>query len=143
MEFLKHKKKHHVNYLLFSLIVIAVIAFVYLLQNLPEAKGKYDGLAQCIYNSKATFYGAFWCPHCAEQKALFGTSAKLLPYHECSLPSGNGQNEDCNKVGIESYPTWIFADGTKKTGTLTLDELSKATSCAIDVQADATTTSNN
>ena len=31
-------------------------------------------------------YGAYWCPHCAHQKELFGAEAwSLIPYVECSL----------------------------------------------------------
>ena len=43
------------------------------------AAGKYDEFAQCLKDKGATFYGAFWCPHCQAQKKLFGTSVKFLP----------------------------------------------------------------
>ncbi len=57
-------------------------------------------------------FGAYWCPHCADQKALFGKSVKQLPYFECSV---NGQQtQACNDRGITSYPTWQFDDATIK-----------------------------
>ncbi len=77
-----------------------------------SAPGKYDALATCITNSGAKFYGAFWCPHCKKQKELFGTSARLLPYIECSKPDGT-QNDTCKTLNIASYPTWELADGTR------------------------------
>src|SRR3989338_7504677 len=70
-----------------------------------------DGFAQCLGEKGATFYGAFWCPHCQNQKKLFGRSERLLPYVECSTPDGQGQTMECREKEIQSYPTWIFANG--------------------------------
>lgn len=92
---------------------------------------KYDGFAACIKDSGATFYGAFWCPHCQAQKKLFGTAEKLLPYVECATPDGGGQLRVCEDAGIKSYPTWVFKNGVTKSGELTLEELSKETSCVL------------
>lgn len=93
--------------------------------------GKYDGFAECIKESGATFYGAFWCPHCQEQKAMFGKSVSLLPYVECSTADGKGRTEVCETAEVTQYPTWQFADGTRKTGTLPLATLAEATSCTL------------
>lgn len=91
--------------------------------------GQYDTFASCIKNSGTQFFGASWCPHCQEQKALFGKSAKHLPYIECSTPDQRGQTQACKDVGIESYPTWISKSGEKRTGLLPLSELSSFTGC--------------
>jgi thiol-disulfide isomerase/thioredoxin len=93
--------------------------------------GKYDEFATCIKESGAVFFGAFWCPHCQEQKALFGKSAKKLPYTECSTLDGKGQLQVCKDAKVESYPTWEFKDGTRKTGVVSFAELSTATQCPI------------
>ncbi|MDP3799878.1 MAG: hypothetical protein Q8Q90_00440 [bacterium] len=93
--------------------------------------GKYDSFATCIKDSGATFYGAFWCPHCQNQKKLFGKSERLLPYVECSLPSGQGQTQNCIDKKIEGYPTWEFKDGTRATDVFTLQELAEKTSCTL------------
>ena len=69
-----------------------------------------DGLAQCLEKDGAKFYGAFWCPHCQEQKRLFGNSTRLLPYIECSK-NDMTQTQVCIDAKIESYPTWMFKDG--------------------------------
>lgn len=93
--------------------------------------GKYDGLASCLGEKGATFYGAFWCPHCAEQKQLFGKSAKLLPYVECSTPDGRGQTAICISKKIEGYPTWEFTDGSRLNAVLKPEDLAEKTGCEV------------
>lgn len=91
--------------------------------------GEHDALAQCLADNGAVFYGAYTCPHCQEQKRLFGRSEKYLPYVECALPGGQGQTEECREAGIQSYPTWRFADGTEFTGSRPLARLAEAAGC--------------
>lgn len=109
-------------------VVVIVVAGLLILKNQESKPGQYDGLAACISDSGATFFGAFWCPHCNDQKAAFGKSASLLPYTECSNPDGS-QNELCTAEGIESYPTWEFADGERLTGEQSLETLAQRTEC--------------
>ena len=101
----------------------------------PAGPGKYDTFAQCIKDSGATFYGAFWCPHCQAEKKLFGSSAHLLPYVECSTPDGNGTTQICKDQGITSFPTWILKDGTRlpveNYAGVTLQTLAAKTSCQL------------
>lgn len=80
--------------------------------SVPPGPGKYDTFATCLKDKGAVFYGAFWCSHCQAQKKLFGSSAHLLPYVECSTADAIGQTQICKDKKIESYPTWILADGT-------------------------------
>ncbi len=100
----------------------------------PSGPGKYDVLAQCIKDSGAVFYGAFWCPHCQAQKKMFGSSAKLLPYVECSPLNGQGQLPICTDQKIEGYPTWVFADGSREGGEVSLEKLAEKTSCSLPVE---------
>jgi hypothetical protein len=99
--------------------------------------GVYDKFAQCIKDSGAVFYGAFWCSHCQAQKAAFGDSAHLLPYVECSTPDSRGQTQVCKDKGIQGYPTWIFKDGSQLSGEVQMQQLAEKTSCSLP----ATTTS--
>jgi hypothetical protein len=85
--------------------------------------GTYDDFAKYLTNHGAVFYGTFWCPHCQSQKTLFGSSAQFLPYFECSTPDGSGQVQACIDKKITSYPTWEFADGSRLTGELSLQQL--------------------
>jgi len=99
--------------------------------------GKYDEFAMCIKDKGAVFYGAFWCPHCQAQKKLFGKSAKLLPYVECSTPDGNSQNQICTDKNIEGYPTWEFADGSRLNGEVSFEALAEKTGCVIPAETPA------
>ena len=119
------------NTLIWSLVLVLVIAGVAWLIMVPSKPGKLDSFATCLSESGATFYGAFWCPHCQNQKAMFGVSARLLPYVECSTPDGNGQLPVCTTAGIKGYPTWDFADGTRESGEISLERLSEKTSCPL------------
>ena len=94
------------------LVVIIVGGFGVYVSNKPLPPSKYDGLAQALKSSGANFYGAFWCPHCQEQKAEFGTAKQYLPYVECSNPD-NSQTQICIDKKIEGYPSWTFKDGIK------------------------------
>jgi len=83
------------------------------------------GLAQHLTQIDAKFYGAFWCPHCQDQKALFGSSAKRIPYVECSPSGQRGPVATiCQEKDIKSYPTWIIA-GQRYTGVQSLDTLAQ------------------
>lgn len=93
--------------------------------------GKLDAFTQCLTEQKVTFYGAFWCPHCQAQKQLFGKSAKSLPYVECSTPDGQGVTQVCKDAGIQSYPTWQFADGSRTSGEQTLQALAEKSGCTL------------
>ncbi|MFA5827625.1 MAG: thioredoxin domain-containing protein [Candidatus Paceibacterota bacterium] len=92
--------------------------------------GKLDGFAQCIKSSGAEFYGAFWCVHCQEQKTEFGSSKQYLPYIECAN-SDNTQIQICIDKKIEGYPTWVFKDGSRLSGKLSLETLAEKTQCIL------------
>ena len=83
------------------------------------------GLAEHLTKTNAKFYGAYWCPHCVEQKELFGASLKRIPYVECS-PSGPSapQATECKEKDIKGYPTWII-NGARYTGLVGLDALAQ------------------
>ncbi|MDO8565332.1 MAG: hypothetical protein Q7R67_01810 [bacterium] len=119
--------------LVWLLVALLVVGGLVWLVRTPGRRGKLDSFATCIKDSGATFYGAFWCPHCQNQKAMFGSSAKLLPYVECSTPDGNSQLPICKDAGVTGYPTWKFPDGTVLSGEVSLEKLSELTSCQIPV----------
>ncbi len=116
------------NKMIIAVGLIVVVAIVGLLAYSQNAPGKYDGFAQCLKDKGAVFYGAFWCPHCQKQKAMFGNSKKYLPYVECSTPDGKGRLEVCVDKEITGYPTWIFADESRETGEVSFATLSSKTS---------------
>ena len=63
-------------------------------------------LAEYLTNTGAAMYGAYWCPHCARQKRLFGNAVELLPYVECDARGMNPRVDLCAADGITAYPTW-------------------------------------
>ncbi|HEY7204355.1 MAG TPA: vitamin K epoxide reductase family protein [Methylomirabilota bacterium] len=67
-------------------------------------------LARHLRDQGAVMYGAYWCPHCTEQKALFGDAAKDLPYVECDPKGVNARPDLCEKAGVKSFPTWTMGD---------------------------------
>ncbi len=117
---------------IFTLIVILVIGGIISAVRKTAVESKVlEPFAQCLNDSGAKFYGAYWCPHCNQQKSLFGRAHKSLPYVECSTPDGKGQTEVCTEEGIESYPTWKFADGTTSNGVTSLEVLAEKTGCEL------------
>jgi len=116
----------------FIILVVLIIGGIVGVRYWSAAQpGQYDQFAQCLSESGAVFYGAFWCPRCAEQKVLFGNSTKYLNYVECSTPDGQNQTQECIDAGIKSYPTWEFTDGERLSGVVPLQQLGDRTGCEI------------
>ncbi|MBD2183662.1 vitamin K epoxide reductase family protein [Planktothrix sp. FACHB-1355] len=64
-------------------------------------------LARYLKEAGAKEYGAYWCPHCHEQKELFGKEAAAeLDYVECDPKGKNPRPQLCQSAGIKGYPTW-------------------------------------
>lgn len=96
-------------FILFIVIVVLLVGGLGVFLG-KEKPSKLDAFAQALKANGAEFYGAFWCPHCQEQKAEFGSSKKYLPYIECSN-GDNSQKQICIDNKIESYPSWKFKNG--------------------------------
>lgn len=112
-----------------GVVVAGLVAASFMATSGPST---YDDFAKCLKESGATFYGAFWCPHCQATKRMFGSAAQYLPYVECSTPNGQGQLAICKDKGIQTYPTWTFANSTTTlTGERTMAELAAMTSCTL------------
>src|SRR5579863_2687708 len=111
-------------------ISAGLTVYVYF-KTLPPPFGMYDALAKCIASTTTKFYGAYWCPHCHNQKNEFGDAAQYLPYVECSLPDGSGQTQICIDNDIKNYPTWVFPDGSRLVGETPIATLSEKTGCPL------------
>lgn len=112
------------------IILLAVIVFANSNKSEPEP-GQYADFAQCITNSGAKMFGAYWCSHCQNQKEKFGEDWQYIEYIECSLPGGNAQTQECIEEGITGYPTWEFGDGSREGGELSFAKLSEKTGCEL------------
>lgn len=91
-------------------------------------------LASHLERRGVKFYGAYWCPHCQQQKALFAAAARRLPYVECS-PHGPQapQATACLAENVKNYPTWV-ADGWRYERILSVAELAKLSGFAPPAQ---------
>ncbi|MEO1616327.1 MAG: tandem-95 repeat protein [Planctomycetota bacterium] len=95
-----------------------------------EAEPDLVQFAKDIAATNTTFFGAYWCPACTQQKQLFQDGADFLPFIEVT-----GPDRTINQIGIDNnitvYPTWVFPDNTRASGVLSLEEISQRTGVPI------------
>lgn len=117
---------------LYGVLILTVAGTAYYL--VQRSRHKYDAFARCLGDRGAKMYGAYWCPHCTEQKDKFAASLKYVPYVECGV-EGKGpgaQTQVCKDEGIKQYPTWQFPPtGQRIVSVFTLEELSDRTGCPL------------
>jgi len=117
------------NTLIYVGLIVLILGGIYV-----SSKSKSSGtsperltaFAQCLAEKKMTMYGAAWCSHCQREKSHFGPAFQYVPYVECP-----DNQQLCIDKGVEGYPTWIDAAGTKYVGEQGLDSLAKITSCTL------------
>jgi hypothetical protein len=84
-------------------------------------------LAEHLSKIGARMYGAYWCPHCHDQKQLFGRQAtEKIPYIECAPDGQNSQTQLCldHQDTVTGYPTWEI-NGEYYPGTQSLQRLAE------------------
>ncbi|HIG98627.1 TPA: hypothetical protein HA231_04355 [Candidatus Woesearchaeota archaeon] len=121
--------------LLFMITALVAAAALWGVQkNRAQANepGQHDEFAKCLTEKGAMMYGAYWCQHCKNQKEMFGNSWKYVEYIECSLPNKAGRTEFCRKAGINGYPTWEFADGSRVSSEMSFEQLAGKSGCGLD-----------
>jgi hypothetical protein len=112
------------------LAIVAVCAGLYLLLR-HKQNTRMDAFAQCLGAKGAKMYGAYWCPHCADQKEKFGSSFQYAPYIECGIKGSRAEAQACVDAGVKHFPTWTFADGARVEGDHPLEFLGEATGCPL------------
>jgi len=112
-----------------SVVVVAWGAYYFLYYRKPVST--LDGFAQCLKTKGAKMYGAWWCPHCADQKEMFGFAFQYVNYVECSPEGKRTVNDVCKQAGVKNFPTWQFADGSRTEGTEPLAVLRDKTGCRL------------
>jgi hypothetical protein len=116
--------------LLYAVLIVAAFAAAYYL-GLRKRTSRLDTFAQCLTSKQLKMYGAYWCPHCAEQKEMFGDSFQYVPYIECGVRGSRDPAPACVQAGIKHFPTWQFADGERREGALGLQTLSEKSGCPL------------
>ena len=90
---------------------------------LSSSTAQQQALANHLRARGASFYGAWWCPACTQQKALFGKEAGArLPYVECTDASGSAR---CSAAGIRAFPTWDMPGKPRLVGVQSVAELAR------------------
>ena len=91
-----------------------------------ESNAGQIALAEHLTASGAKLYTAYWCPHCHDQKELFGRQAtEKLTVIECAPDGRNSQRELCEAKKIEGYPSWEI-QGQLDSGVKPLAKLAEA-----------------
>jgi len=113
--------------LLFGLTLLLLVGGLYLATKKPSGTvGNLDNYAKCLTEKGMTMYGAYWCQHCKNIKKLFGDSFKYVQYVECTV-----ETKTCTDKGVNGYPTFIFSDGSRLEGEITLSDFANKTSCPL------------
>jgi hypothetical protein len=120
----------HSRKILTAVLIVAAFAVVIYL-GLRKRGSRFDSFAKCLAVKQAKMYGAYWCPHCAEQKEMFESSFQFVPYVECGIPGSRDEAPACKDAGIKHFPTWQFADGERREGTQPLQALGVKTGCGL------------
>src|ERR1700730_6501070 len=92
---------------------------------------RYEAFAKCLATHQARMYGLYWCPHCIEQKEMFGASIKYVPYVECAIKGSREMAPECKAAGAKNFPTWQLPGEPLREGVLSLEDLSGRTACPL------------
>lgn len=99
-----------------------------------EAGNDLVAFAKAIAATNTKFYGGAWCAFCTQQKNLFEDGGKYLPFVDVTNPDRT-PNSLATSNNITTYPTWVFADGSRLEGVQTLATISQKTGIAIGQSA--------
>ncbi len=114
-----------------AVLIVAAFGLAYYLGN--RTQHRYDGFARCLSARGVKMYGAWWCPHCEEQKEKFRASFEYVPYVECGVKGDmHATSQVCKEQNVHHYPTWQFPPtGERVERIFTLEELSDRTGCSL------------
>jgi hypothetical protein len=113
-----------------AVFIVTAFAGAYYV-GLKRRSGRFNVFAQCLTAKQVRMYGAYWCPHCADQKEMFGSSFHYITYKECGVRGSRQESDGCIRAGVKHFPTWQFADGERVEGTLPLKTLAEKTGCSL------------
>lgn len=102
--------------------------------NKSEKETPMDTFTKCLTEKGVNLYTTYWCPHCTEQKKLFGESLKYVNVVECDPQGENAQIAKCEEKGVTSIPAWEFETGKLDVGVKTIEQLSEKTGCLLPTE---------
>jgi hypothetical protein len=117
--------------IVYALLIAAAFGVAYYLGH--RSQHQHDAFARCLTDRGVKMYGAYWCPHCQEQKEKFDASFEYAPYIECGVQGdAHAQSQACKEANVKHYPTWQFPPiGERVERVFTLQELSDRTGCPL------------
>src|SRR6202049_182917 len=92
---------------------------------------KYDSFAKCLATKQAKMYGLYWCPHCIEQKQMFGEAFHYVPYVECGIKGSRDEATECKIAGVKLFPSWQFDTEPPSEGGVLWERLNEKTGCSL------------
>ncbi len=81
--------------------------------------------AECLAEKGVVMYGSDLCPHCNDQKEIFGEHFKHINYVNCEQ-----ERETCIAAGVTAYPTWVI-EGIHYRGTKSIEKLAELSGCEL------------
>ena len=111
-----------------GIVVLFVVAYA---AGWYHSNHRYDGFAKCLATKQAKMYGLYWCPHCIEQKEMFGKAFQYVPYTECAIKGSREITAECKAAGVKLFPSWQFGANPPIEGVFPLQELSDKTGCSL------------
>lgn len=102
--------------------IFASLFFAWCTQTTPT--NNLDDFAKCLTEKWAIMYGSKTCPHCLNQKAMFGESFQYVTYVECT-------EEFQRCANLKGVPTWEISSGNYLEGEQELSALASATNCKL------------
>ena len=121
----RQRNRRLLNILILCVVLVAAGYAVYVSFR-PQDSGQYDGFARCLTGEGVVMYGTEWCPHCQDQKRLFGESFRYVAFVNCDLDAAA-----CAAVNVTQFPTWVYPDRSRTTGLLPLAVLADRTGCKV------------
>jgi hypothetical protein len=110
-----------------------MLFFISACSQVKHTKDSLDDLANCLAEKNVKEYGAFWCPNCAKQQKMFGSSYNIIKeknvYVECDARGKNQQSQLCLDKNVQKYPDWEFLNGERLVGVQDLEILAEKAGC--------------
>ena len=99
------KKENRLLHLLLKILPSIMIMSLLVIAGCSTPAKVSDSFAQCLTEKGVIMYGTEWCPHCKNQKVMFGSAFQYVNYIDCDL-----HRDACIKAGVEGFPTWVIND---------------------------------
>ena len=118
---------------LFFVLLVVSLLIIAGCSSVKYTKESLDKLVNCLAEKNVKEYGAFWCPNCAKQKKMFGSSYDIVEsrgvYVECDARGKNPQSQLCLDKKVTKYPDWEFSNGERLVGVQELEILAEKAGC--------------